>query len=121
MSLFSLGDFTSHSGKLLHWKIECDHLTEDDWECIAFMIQERQDFQEVIGIPKGGIPLQNALDKYKTFNMAAPLLIVDDVLTTGKSFQEFNQNRGLAPFIVRWVVFSRIEPPDGINALFIMR
>jgi hypothetical protein len=120
MSLFKLEDFTSHSGKLLHWKIECEFLTEEDWDCLAFMIQEKQQFQEVVGIPRGGIPLEKALDKYKTFNMAAPLLIVDDVLTTGNSFLEFAQDRGICPYIVRWVAFSRIEPPLGINALFTM-
>ncbi len=121
MGLFELGDFTSHSGKLLHWKIECESLTDDDWDCLAFMIQEKQEFQEVIGIPRGGIPLAEALDKYKTFNMSAPLLIVDDVLTTGNSFLEFDRGRGLCPYIVRWVVFSRIDPPNGINSLFTMR
>ena len=85
------------------------------------MIQDKQPFQEVVGIPRGGIPLEKALDKYKTFNMSAPLLIVDDVLTTGNSFSEFDRGRGLCPYIVRWVVFSRIIPPDGINALFTMR
>lgn len=36
MDLFQKVDFISHSGKPLDWKLECDALTDKDWECIAY-------------------------------------------------------------------------------------
>ena len=61
--LFTWGEFTSHAGNQLNFKIECDALSLDDWDCLASMIMEYQDvpFRSVEGIPRGGIPLANAL------------------------------------------------------------
>lgn len=118
MSLFQLGKFTSHAGKELNWKIECDLLTQQDWDCLAFMISERCQFREVYGIPRGGVPLQHALEKYCN-NRSETRLVVDDVYTTGKSMRDVMQPNDLG-----FVVFARkkiiIEPNFYVRALFTM-
>lgn len=118
MSLFQLGKFVSHAGKELDWKLECDALTQDDWECLAKMISERCQFREVYGIPRGGVPLANALEKYCT-NRSNTRLVVDDVYTTGKSMREV-----MKPEDIGFVVFARekiwVEPTFYVRALFTM-
>lgn len=118
MSLFKPGRFISHAGNELNWKIECDALTEEDWDCLATMICERCQFKEVYGIPRGGVPLQKALEKHCT-NRSNTRLIVDDVYTTGKSMREVMQ-----PNDIGFVVFARnrivIEPTFYVRALFTM-
>ena len=78
MTLFQKIDFISHAGLPLTWKIECDALTKDDWDGIARMIMdyETRPFGSVEGIPRGGIPLAEALKPYAT---EGPPMIVDDV------------------------------------------
>lgn len=118
MNLFQLGKFTSHAGNELNWKLECDALTPDDWECLAFMISERCQFGSVYGIPRGGVPLANALEKYCT-NRSKTRLVVDDVYTTGKSMKEV-----MNPTDLGFVVFARnkiwVEPTFYVRALFTM-
>ena len=118
MNLFQIGDFTSHAGRELHWKIECDALTDDDWECIAKMIHERCQFGRVYGIPRGGVKLQNALEKY--CDPKNPVrLVVGDVWTTGKSMMEVMQ-----PGDVGFVVFARerilFDANKYVRAVFTM-
>jgi hypothetical protein len=84
MNLFRFGSFTSHSGQKLDWKIECDAFTQDDWECIAYIIARRFVFGDVYGIPNGGVPLEKALMKYRIPD-SPTRLVVDDVWTTGNS------------------------------------
>lgn len=120
MSLFQLGKFVSHAGTELDWKIECDALTDDDWECLAEMIADRIMFHEVVGIPRGGNKLAAALQKYKLENkddLETYRLVVDDVWTTGKSMKDFMQ-----PGDFGYVVFARNKIPDGmpVRALFTM-
>ena len=38
MDLFQSVNFKSHSGLNLTWKIECDALDKEEWQCIARMI-----------------------------------------------------------------------------------
>lgn len=118
MSLFQLGKFTSHAGKELDWKIECDALTDQDWECLAKMISDSCQFGRVYGIPRGGVKLQKALEKYATPNNPYRL-VVDDVYTTGKSMRE-----AMAPGDIGFVVFARkrveFDPNTYIRALFTM-
>ena len=122
--LFQVGDFISHAGLSLPWKIECDALFKEDWEGLARMIMdyETRPFGSVEGIPRGGVPLANALQQYAT---EGPAMIVDDVYTTGTSFKDYcNEHYRTKSFDYnpKWVVFARKQPDDrsGVKALFTM-
>lgn len=120
--LFIEEDFTGHSGEQLHWKIEMDALDDAEWKCIARMIleYETRPFQAAIGIPRGGLTLSSYLNEYSTQNPEDPYLIVDDVLTTGGSMEEFKEEHFKDKKVVGWVVFSRNRPSDWVNVLFQM-
>ena len=118
VTLFQQGKFISHAGNELNWKIECDALTDEDWDCLARMIHERTRFGSVYGIPRGGTKLALALEKYIT--PGHPLrLVVDDVYTTGKSMNDVMENDDLG-----FVVFARnriqFDAQKYIRALFTM-
>jgi len=123
--LFKWEEFTSHAGKQLKFKIECDAITPSEWDCLARMVVEYQDrpFSHAEGIPRGGIPFANALNKYASGNKDDQPLICDDVWTTGKSFKDYmkeNYPMALAGWGHRWVVFRRgpMEKLNTCNALF---
>ncbi len=120
--LFIEEDFIGHSGGQLHWKIEMDALEDAEWKCIARMIKEYQQvpFQAAIGIPRGGLKLSGFLNDYSTQNSKDPYLIVDDVLTTGGSMEEFKKEHFKDKKTIGWVVFARNKPADWIKALFQM-
>ena len=121
--LFIEQDFIGHSGDQLHWKIEMDALEDAEWKCIARMISEyhrERPFQAAIGIPRGGLKLIGYLNDYSTQNPKDPYLIVDDVLTTGGSMEEFKEEHFKNKKTMGWVVFARKKPADWINALFQM-
>lgn len=85
-NLFQSGYFTLHSGKSSAWKIEADALTDSDWATLALMTLEIiPRFSKVIGVPRGGLKFANYLECYK--GDEGPILIVDDVLTTGGSME----------------------------------
>ena len=123
IELFQKVDFKSHSGLDLTWKIEMDALSHGEWECIAQMIMElTPPFKEAIGIPRGGNILGKLMNKHGTGKREDPICIVDDVLTTGGSMNEFKtkrQWRNPSKYI-GWVVFSRSQTPHWVNALFQM-
>ena len=128
MNLFVKEDFISHAGNPLTWKIECDALSDDDWACIAHMIveQETRPFSKVVGIPRGGKKLEEALQPYVSFGIY-PVLVVDDVWTTGTSFAEFTQIQTIKQELDEcgwfgWAAFARNPIPDGsiVNALLRM-
>ena len=118
MNLFQYGDFVSHAGKELKWKIECDALTDDDWDCLAQIVADRCNFGSVYGIPRGGVKFAQALEKYK--KPTNPFrLVVDDVYTTGKSMRE-----AMLPGDFGFVVFARkqvyYDPEKYVRAIFTM-
>lgn len=122
-TLFKWGEFTSHSGLSLPFKIDCDALTDDDISCIAKYIASKQSFGVVEGIPSGGLRLSKALEEYAVFEAPFNVLIVDDVLTTGRSMElrKAEQPPQVHPDdIVGWVMFARTEIPNWINAVFKM-
>lgn len=89
MHLFTKTDFISHAGLSLDFKINCDALTDEDWDTLAKEIVKKfKHFGDVYGIPSGGTILAEKLKSYATGNNDDPFLIVDDVLTTGTSFHE---------------------------------
>ena len=93
VDLFQKVDFKSHAGLDLSWKIEMDALSDKEWMCIAHMIVELSDpFQAAIGIPRGGLKLSGYLNDYgSTQRESDPYLIVDDVMTTGGSMEEYKK------------------------------
>ena len=71
-------------------------------------------FRDVKGIPRGGIPFEKALKKYCTNNINDPLLIADDVYTTGTSMREVYEDGAIGI-----VVFARNEiQDDWIKAIW---
>lgn len=114
MNLLQLSRITLHSGKVSNFKIECDSLTEDDWDTLAYLGSRIVgNFSKVYGIPTGGISFAKAMEKYASGN--GPCLIVDDVLTTGGSIIE-----GLEEDCIGLVVFARGPCPSNVKAVFYM-
>lgn len=122
MSLFQLGSFKLHSGGESSFKIDCDALTPNDWECVAQLIANRAGrFRCVYGIPTGGEELAAWLNAWSTNDWRDPFLIVDDVYTTGKSMREAHRWVLDTTNIIGFVVFARqpVQEP-WIKALFTM-
>ena len=116
MNLFIREDFISHAGLPLTWKVECDALSEGDYEALAKIVSEKIKFKDVVGIPRGGIPFENALKQYSSNDENDPLLICDDVYTTGTSMREVYQEGAIGI-----VVFARNEiKDDWIKAIWHM-
>lgn len=124
MNLFRLGQFTLHSGKLADWKIDCDALTIRDWAALAVMAVEiLPPFGAVYGIPRGGIFFANALIPHIT--LGEPILIADDVFTTGESMEgakEWVKNtyskEATVLGILGIVAFSRGSTPAWVRSIF---
>src|SRR5438874_1309667 len=98
MTLFNTGSHTLSSGKHSFFKIDCDCLSEEDWNSIALMlIHKLPPFREAEGVYEGGLKLARYLNEFNNDNIAKakrethPLLIVDDVLTTGSSMNKARQ------------------------------
>ena len=127
-NLFAYGNFISHAGKPLKWKIECDAISPQEWDCLAHMVMEiqKEPFRSVEGIPRGGVPFANALSKYATGDESHQPMIVDDIFTTGKSFTDYmkeNYPDKVSAYGYRWVVFARKKSnvyPFSVRALFTM-
>lgn len=116
MPLFVEDFFTSCSGLSLNWKIECDGLTEEDWNGAArIAVDFLPPFGEVYGIPRGGIPFAKALEKYRTLGAT---LIVDDVLTTGTSFDDAINRVKDVNGVIGCVLFARGVCPDWVIPIF---
>ncbi len=123
MNLFQTGDFTLHSGKQSNFKIDCDALTDEDWQALAKLIYNAVGrFGKVVGVPTGGLKLAKALEPYCSVTHTSPVLIVDDVLTTGGSMNELrNKLRSEhGRSIIGIVVFARNWCPHWITPIFEM-
>ena len=123
MALFVDEEFTSHAGLSLSWKIEMDALYVSDWRCLAKIIleYEKRPFRKAVGIPRGGKRLGDILNESATGNPDDPVLIVDDVYTTGTSFRDFIEENYADDNVICWTVFARNKIyKRHINALFQM-
>jgi hypothetical protein len=98
-SLFQKKSFVSAAGIPLSWKIECDAMTNEDWQTIADICAPKMDqFFSVMSVPTGGNKLAQAFYKHIT-PKARVVLFVDDVWTTGHSM------------LCRIDQFSRVKTP----------
>lgn len=136
MSLFTPGEFWSHSGVKLTFKVECDCLTERDLDLFAELIvtrlypPDRHTFRRVVGVPKtqpGGRDNGGVLAQYVRRHLKlteadnSRVLIVDDVLTTGASMYEQRVLLGDHATVVSClgaVIFARGPCPEWVRPLF---
>jgi len=119
MNLFNIGRvFMLHSGQRSKYKIDCDALTSEDWSALANIVAARFGFSAVEGVPKGGLAFAGALRPLERATpVGYPLLIVDDVLTTGRSMEEQRNGRTA----IGIVLFSRtMDFPRWIHPIFTM-
>lgn len=116
-NLFRFGDFSLNSGKQSFFKIDCDALTDDDIDTLAFMIQKELRFSKVVGIPRGGVRLAKSLENWK--KQYGPTLIVDDVLTTGRSMEK-EKEKYPEDIVIGVVIFARGECPEWVQPMFTM-
>jgi hypothetical protein len=122
IDLFQKIDFISHAGLPLTWKLECDAISDNEWITLAHMIREYEDqnWQYAVGIPTGATKLGEILTRYGTGSVKDPVLIVDDVYTTGKSFIDFEAKHYADKKVIKWAVFARKPTENGVKALFTM-
>ena len=134
MSLFHPGEFWSHSGIRLPFKLECDCLTERDLDLFAELIATRlyppnqHSFCRVVGVPKGqpgGRDNGGVLAQYVRHHVnlvedtgEAWTLIVDDVLTTGQSMNSTRFFQFYNRLCVGAVIFARGPCPEWVRPLF---
>lgn len=130
MPLFHYGRFLLHSGQESTFKIDCDALSDEDLDALARMIRQLiGSFDRVEGIPRGGLRLARALERYTDKAMGilhfreAPRLVVDDVLTTGRSMEEARdhllQENHTVP-VIGAVLFARGPLPTWVRALWVL-
>jgi hypothetical protein len=128
-ALFQEGDFTLRSGKKSRYKIECDALGERDWAGIAAAIMEEKllpTFRQAIGVPRGGVPFAKAMNMHAKAG-AHPILICEDIVTTGGSMERFRQTQiigtqsTLMSDYIGVVFIARGKCPDWVTPLLQMR
>ena len=118
MTLFKHGDTILHSGAPAKFEICCDALTTADLDCLARSITRKIHFRQVLGVPKGGLRLAEALLPFCDV-ATDTMLLVDDVLTTGNSMELFKLE--VAPEHVQGVViFARGKCPFWVTPIFQM-
>ncbi len=89
-NLFIKKRFKMHAGGMSDFKLECDALTEKDYDTLAFLISRKISFKKAYGVPSGGLIFAEKLNQYKDEN-SNNILIAEDVVTTGKSMEDFKQ------------------------------
>jgi hypothetical protein len=121
-ALFTKGEFTSHSGVKLSFKIDCDFLTDDDLDCLAWVFAVEFPYRHVWSVPTGGDRWANALRRYLrnhgTPALDGPVIIADDVLTTSASMEEKRLELAVPEHARGVVLFARGPCPDWIQPIF---
>lgn len=119
-SLFNWGWFTLSSGETSRFIIECTQLNDDDYRAIASLAASKlPPYTEVYGIPQGGLRFAAALEKHVTRRVGRMVLIVGDVLTTGKSMEDARMMLG-AERSIGTVLFARGKCPRWVTPIFTM-
>lgn len=112
--LFQTGDFLLSGGERSEWRINVEELDVDSIKTLARLISTEINFSVVEGVPTGGERLAGELRKHAD-PLSGKLLIVDDVLTTGKSMERQRAGRSA----IGVVIFSRSQDiPSWIRAVW---
>lgn len=112
MTLFREGNFISHSGLNLNFKIDCDELSNVELGTLAGIISSKITYGKIIGIPRGGDRLAHILRGYNHPMLKEhpnTILLVDDVMTTGASMEEYRNLFKISYIVKGVVIFDRSE------------
>lgn len=118
MSLIEHGNFTLHSGETSTWRINADALGDDDLAAIAAIMAARLPGPPVAvhGIPRGGLRMATAMEPYCDPSGTYEL-VVDDVVTTGRSLVrtafELLQRPDPPKMVRLMAIFDRRPPMRG--------
>lgn len=116
--LFSFGYYVLHSGAHTDFKINCEVLGFPEIKALAWQARQLLPaYRAAVGIPTGGLALAKELDFFKV-PTADVTLIVDDVVTTGASFEQFR--REIKGPTIGFAIFNRGNCPDWVTTLFTM-
>lgn len=125
--LFKLGMHVLHSGMVADFKIDCDALTAYEVKALVSIARRiLPPFRAVKGIPTGGLAFAKELEWFADPD-ANTIIIADDVLTTGRSMEEFKAEiisespRGWGrsvPRIEGIVLFARGPCPQWVAPIF---
>jgi len=122
--LIETGLFTLHSGQISNWRVNLDSLDDETIEALARIVSTKLHFSHVHGIPEGGLRFAEHLKKYSKPN-SKNLLIVDDVCTTGASFEavkHFYLKEVSLPYpcrkIIGLCILERGKKPKWVTSLF---
>lgn len=106
-------------GHTKDWSIDTSELTNDDWDCLANLILERNpNFSQVHGIMPTGNQLEYRLSRKTT---TGGVLVVDGVLKTGKTMEEartYCTKHYRTHEIQGAVIFARGPCPRWIKPIF---
>ena len=116
MNLFRSGRFVLHSGGESNLFIDCDALADEDWRAITKIVASKIAYRCAIGVVAGGEKFADALNLCNR-DKDAPILLVDDVLTTGISMERLRWGY-LRSESIGIVLFARGECPDWIHPIF---
>lgn len=125
LDLFKIGHFSLHSGIESFFKIDCDALNAHERKALVRVAMPLlPKFGRAVGVPTGGLAFAKEMDFHAT-GQDDPILIVDDVLTTGGSMNEFraalqsdSKFGTLYPQYIGLVIFARGPCPDWIQPIF---
>jgi hypothetical protein len=111
--LFERGAAVLDSETKPKWRINVDSLTDADIDSLARLAVERVGhFGHVEPVHPGGARLADALRRYAT---RGPLLIVDDILTTGTTLEAQREGREA----VGVVIFAMGPCPVWVKPIFV--
>ncbi len=123
MNLFRSGKFRLSSGADSGFRIECDVLSDADWDALAHLALERlPPFFYAVGVPTGGRRFADAIARARLRiggvpERGAPVLLVAHVLTTGRSIESARSAHSKAD-VIGCVAFARGSVPDWVVPLF---
>jgi len=109
LSFLEFGHTVLHSGQHTNVKIVVEKLREVPYwghACPPEWLPS-----PVVGVPTGGVWLAEAM--YANKDGSGPIVVVEDVWTTGASVKQFIKEKGIENPLV-WVMFLRGEPPTDL-------
>ena len=115
IDLFQFGVFRLHSGRQSVFKIDCDSLSDNALDALALVMVPRiQSFSDVYGVPTGGLRFARAFEKFRGTG-DLPVLLVDDVFTTGASMAEIRDSVLKHRAVVGAVIIARGPTPHWVT------